>query len=57
MTAPRTMYQKIWSDHVVRDGGGNEPDLLYIDLHLVHEVTSPQAFESLELSGRTVRQR
>ena len=55
MTAPRTMYEKIWTDHVVRDGGGSEPDLLYIDLHLVHEVTSPQAFESLDLTGRTVR--
>jgi len=55
VTTPRTMYEKIWNDHVVRDGGGSEPDLLYIDLHLVHEVTSPQAFESLDLSGRTVR--
>ncbi len=55
MTTPRTMYEKIWADHVVRDGGGTEPDLLYIDLHLVHEVTSPQAFESLDLTGRTVR--
>ena len=55
MTAPRTMYEKIWADHVVRDGGGSEPDLLYIDLHLVHEVTSPQAFESLELTNRKVR--
>ena len=55
MTAPRTMYEKIWADHVVRDGGGTEPDLLYIDLHLVHEVTSPQAFESLDLTGRAVR--
>ena len=55
MAAPRTMYEKIWADHVVRDGGGTEPDLLYIDLHLVHEVTSPQAFESLELTNRMVR--
>ncbi len=55
MTAPRTMYEKIWTDHVVRDGGGNEPDLLYIDLHLIHEVTSPQAFESLDLTNRKVR--
>lgn len=55
MTAPRTMYEKIWADHVVRSGAGTEPDLLYIDLHLVHEVTSPQAFESLELSNRKVR--
>jgi 3-isopropylmalate/(R)-2-methylmalate dehydratase large subunit len=49
------MFEKIWADHVVRDGGGSEPDLLYIDLHLVHEVTSPQAFESLELTNRKVR--
>src|SRR5207248_1091399 len=50
----RTMAQKIWDAHVVaaRD---DEPDLLYVDLHLVHEVTSPQAFESLRLNGRPVR--
>src|SRR4051794_32655972 len=48
------MSEKIWDDHVVRSGEG-EPDLLYIDLHLVHEVTSPQAFEGLRLAGRTVR--
>ncbi len=54
MTQPRTLFEKVWDDHVVR-GGEDEPDLLYIDLHLVHEVTSPQAFESLELSGRSVR--
>src|ERR1700693_689907 len=50
----RTMAVKIWEDHVVaaRDG---EPDLLYVDLHLVHEVTSPQAFESLRLNNRRVR--
>jgi 3-isopropylmalate/(R)-2-methylmalate dehydratase large subunit len=54
MTEPLTLFDKVWEQHVVhrRDG---EPDLLYIDLHLVHEVTSPQAFESLELAGRTVR--
>ncbi len=50
----RTLSQKIWDRHVVRTGGG-EPDLLYIDLHLVHEVTSPQAFDGLRLSKRTVR--
>jgi 3-isopropylmalate/(R)-2-methylmalate dehydratase large subunit len=49
------MLDKIWDDHVVRSGTGAEPDLLYIDLHLVHEVTSPQAFESLELTNREVR--
>ncbi len=49
------MYEKIWADHVVRAGANGEPDLLYVDLHLVHEVTSPQAFESLELTNRKVR--
>ena len=51
---PRTLFEKIWTDHVVRSAPG-EPDLLYIDLHLVHEVTSPQAFEAIELAGRSVR--
>jgi len=49
-----TLAEKVWEAHVVRRAEG-EPDLLYIDLHLVHEVTSPQAFEGLRLSGRTVR--
>ncbi|KII00099.1 isopropylmalate isomerase [Streptomonospora alba] len=50
----RTMAEKVWEEHVVRRADG-EPDLLYIDLHLVHEVTSPQAFEGLRLAGRPVR--
>lgn len=50
----RTLAEKIWDDHVVRTADG-EPDLLYIDLHLIHEVTSPQAFDGLRLSGRPVR--
>jgi 3-isopropylmalate/(R)-2-methylmalate dehydratase large subunit len=50
----RTLAEKVWDDHVVRRAEG-EPDLLYIDLHLVHEVTSPQAFDGLRLSGRRVR--
>lgn len=53
-TAPRTMFEKIWDQHVVFD----EPDkqtMLYIDLHLVHEVTSPQAFEGLRVAGRKLR--
>src|SRR6202011_948940 len=50
----RTLAQKIWDRHVVRSAPG-EPDLLFIDLHLVHEVTSPQAFEALRLGGRRVR--
>jgi 3-isopropylmalate/(R)-2-methylmalate dehydratase large subunit len=50
----RTMAEKVWDDHVVRSADG-EPDLLYIDLHLVHEVTSPQAFDGLRQTGRVVR--
>jgi 3-isopropylmalate/(R)-2-methylmalate dehydratase large subunit len=50
----KTLAEKIWNDHVVHSAAG-EPDLLYIDLHLIHEVTSPQAFDGLRLSGRTVR--
>src|SRR5690242_15424827 len=49
-----TLFEKIWRTHVVREQTG-EPALLYIDLHLVHEVTSPQAFEALRSSGRKVR--
>ena len=51
---PRTLAAKIWDSHVVAAHEG-EPDLLYVDLHLVHEVTSPQAFESLRLNNRKVR--
>jgi len=55
---PRTMAEKVWADHVVVEGAGEgaarEPDLIYIDLHLVHEVTSPQAFDGLRLAGRPV---
>jgi 3-isopropylmalate/(R)-2-methylmalate dehydratase large subunit len=50
----RTLAEKIWDAHVVHSAEG-EPDLLYIDLHLVHEVTSPQAFDGLRLANRTVR--
>src|ERR1700688_2224262 len=52
--AARTLAQKLWDSHVVRSTP-DEPDLLYVDLHLVHEVTSPQAFEGLRLAGRRVR--
>ena len=52
---PRTLAEKVWERHLVRKGEGDEPDLLYIDLHLVHEVTSPQAFDGLRLAGRKVR--
>src|SRR3954462_11943126 len=51
----RTLAEKVWDAHVVRKGGAGEPDLLYIDLHLVHAVTSPQAFDGLRLAGRPVR--
>ncbi len=54
MSTPRTLFDKVYDEHVVRFAPG-EPDLLYIDLHLVHEVTSPQAFDALRLAGRTVR--
>jgi 3-isopropylmalate/(R)-2-methylmalate dehydratase large subunit len=54
MSQPRTLSQKIWDAHVVHSADGGS-DLLYIDLHLVHEVTSPQAFDGLRLAGRKVR--
>jgi 3-isopropylmalate/(R)-2-methylmalate dehydratase large subunit len=53
-TTPRTMFEKIWDDHVVHEETGKQA-ILYIDLQLVHEVTSPQAFEGLRLAGRKVR--
>ncbi|HNP57338.1 MAG TPA: 3-isopropylmalate dehydratase large subunit [Gordonia sp. (in: high G+C Gram-positive bacteria)] len=57
---PRTLAEKVWDDHVVvrgevDDSGQRNPDLIYIDLHLVHEVTSPQAFDGLRMAGRPVR--
>jgi len=52
--APRTMFEKVWQAHLVAEPA-NEPSILYIDLHLVHEVTSPQAFEGLRLANRPVR--
>src|SRR6266566_8544895 len=51
---PRTLFEKVWNAHVVR-AVLNEPTLLYIDLHLVHEVTSPQAFDGLRAANRPVR--
>ncbi len=51
---PQTMAERVWERHVVHRANG-EPDVLYVDLHLVHEVTSPQAFEGLRLAGRQVR--
>ncbi|MCD8508875.1 MAG: 3-isopropylmalate dehydratase large subunit [Bacillus sp. (in: Bacteria)] len=54
MSQPKTIIEKIWEQHIVHEETG-KPDLLYIDLHLVHEVTSPQAFEGLRMQGRKVR--
>ena len=55
MAAKRTLFEKVWEEHVVCVPSG-QPPLLYIDLHLVHEVTSPQAFDGLRAAGRRVRQ-
>jgi len=52
---PRTLAEKVWDDHLVVKGENGEPDLIYIDLHLVHEVTSPQAFDGLRTEGRPLR--
>ena len=54
-STPRTLAEKVWDDHLVVKGEDGSPDLLYIDLHLVHEVTSPQAFDGLRVAGRPVR--
>jgi 3-isopropylmalate/(R)-2-methylmalate dehydratase large subunit len=54
MSQPKTIVEKIWADHIVHQET-NKPDLLYIDLHLIHEVTSPQAFEGLRMQNRKVR--
>jgi 3-isopropylmalate/(R)-2-methylmalate dehydratase large subunit len=52
---PLTLAEKVWNNHLVAKGENGSPDLLYIDLHLVHEVTSPQAFDGLRMAGRQVR--
>ncbi|MCW4459305.1 3-isopropylmalate dehydratase large subunit [Microbacterium sp. MPKO10] len=52
---PRTLAEKVWADHLVSKGQDGTPDLIYVDLHLVHEVTSPQAFDGLRMAGRPVR--
>src|SRR5271154_1221221 len=54
MSKPKTLFEKVWEQHLVAEPA-NEPTLLYIDLHLVHEVTSPQAFDGLRLAGRKLR--
>ncbi len=57
MSKPLTLAEKLWNDHIVVKGENGAPDLLYIDLHLIHEVTSPQAFDGLRLANRDVRRR
>ncbi|MCT1412118.1 3-isopropylmalate dehydratase large subunit [Corynebacterium sanguinis] len=52
---PLTLAEKVWRDHVVTKGADGDPDLIYIDFQLLHEVTSPQAFDGLRMSGRTIR--
>ena len=54
MSGPRTLFEKVWQQHIVAEPDG-EPTLIYIDLHLVHEVTSPQAFDGLRMTGRKLR--
>ncbi|MFV0433801.1 MAG: 3-isopropylmalate dehydratase large subunit [Leucobacter sp.] len=55
LSKPRTLAEKLWDDHVVVKGQNGEPDLIYIDLHLIHEVTSPQAFDGLRMADRPLR--
>ena len=55
MSGGKTLAEKVWESHLVKRGENGEPDLIYIDLHLVHEVTSPQAFDGLRQAGRSVR--
>lgn len=55
MSGAKTLAEKVWESHLVRRGESGEPDLIYIDVHLVHEVTSPQAFDGLRQTGRPVR--
>src|ERR1700677_3561494 len=52
--SPKTLFEKVWQQHIVAEPAG-EPSILYIDLHLVHEVTSPQAFDGLRMAGRKLR--
>ena len=55
MTIPRTLFGKVWDAHLVRPSRPEMPDVLYVDLHLIHEVTSPQAFAELRARGLKVR--
>ena len=52
---PLTLAEKVWRDHVITKGENGDPDLIYIDFQLLHEVTSPQAFDGLRMAGRTIR--
>ena len=52
---PLTLAEKVWRDHVVKQGDNGEPDLIFIDFQLLHEVTSPQAFDGLRMAGRSLR--
>ena len=54
-TRPRTLFDKLWDAHVVKTESANAPGIMYIDLHLVHEVTSPQGFDTLRERGLRVR--
>src|SRR5438270_8342156 len=54
MSQPQTLFEKVWQQHAVAEPAG-EPTIIYVDLHLVHEVTSPQAFDGLRLAGRKLR--
>jgi 3-isopropylmalate/(R)-2-methylmalate dehydratase large subunit len=55
MPTPRSLFEKLWDAHLVEPEGADRPGVLYIDLHLVHEVTSPQAFSALDAAGLKVR--
>lgn len=55
MSTAKTLAEKVWQKHLVKQGENGEPDLIYIDLHLLHEVTSPQAFDGLRMAGRPLR--
>ncbi|MDO5684447.1 MAG: aconitase family protein, partial [Propionibacteriaceae bacterium] len=55
MAEKLTLAEKVWNDHIVAKGENGDPDLLYIDLQLLHEVTSPQAFDGLRMAGRKLR--
>ena len=55
VSSPKTLFEKVWTDHLVKDETADTPAILYIDLHLIHEVTTPQAFTLLREKGIAVR--